>query len=227
MSTENKHHYQNQFDFGHVVLAKDFIIPQVFIIALSGVEYFLLDEQSTLREFSLSFNFGSEVRIRRNISSRGLSNSSLHTLNFDVIDLLENVRIRFDTTCVFRERLIVSSMAMNLANLVQKRNADSSLIDEGGRKKFGQRVFLDHHILMSHLTFANMEIHSFNGYISHLKNILSLATINKKIEDSYDFIFEIDFDAHLVTIHRPHILEKMKKNTHNEAEMSYYDFKRS
>lgn len=203
--------------------ARVVIIPQASIIPFSADHFFLLDGQLLLSDMlPLYIDFQSEVKVKGNIFSRMFSNSSLQILNTSVIGRLERVRIRFETTCVFKERLIANTMAMNMSNFVRRMNAALSFVHLDGKKQFKQHLLLRNRIVIRNHT---IKIHNFNEYTSLSNNALSILKIHEARGVTNVIIFDMNFDAYSATIKKPYIIERPKWDSHNETQMKYYDFK--
>lgn len=162
--------------------------------------------------------FQAEVNIGGNVFINKHSYSQLRRLSADAINRLENAEIILDASAVFKERILVNSLEMqiDLNNLIL--DGLVPFVEKGGKKQFTDSIFLENNMNSQSLSSNTLKIQRFNDYNALPETLNSVATLDAA-EPSI-LIFEGNFDARLITLKNVNFIENHNRN----IETKYYNF---
>lgn len=175
--------------------------------------FFVPDDAATL---PIHIDFKAPVNIRGNLfSDQSSAITTLQKLQMDAVARLGNMEVKLDSSIIFRERLLVNQMQMqvDLNNLVRK---SVTAVEYKSRKQFN-RLIASRNII----TPVNMAINigNFNDHMS-LKNRLSLiiTTLDKtsaEIPTQSDVIFEKICTAQSIDVQNVNFIDIVQHNNQN------------
>lgn len=208
----------------HIILVRPIESPQATISAINGfplMQYLLLDDKSILsnsEDTPLFINFKSEVNIKGNLFTDTKSNHSLQKLVSNTIGRLENAQLKLSAKVVFKERLVVNSIdvQMSLTEFVRITKDKIFHIDGSAKKQYTQSMYLDGDVSVPNISSNNSKIYQLNDYTSLANSLTSLVVVDELAKVSSNTIFEKNFAASVVLMEDFH-------SEHGDLPMKYFN----